>query len=54
MERIIEKRFVDLNDKNNCLNLVIQWGAVADVGIFAQKFGNEKNVAGLVPQRIYR
>lgn len=48
MERIMEKRCAELSN----LNLAIQWGAIADVGVFAQKFGNV-NVAGLVPQRIY-
>lgn len=47
MERIIEKRGCE----STCLNLAIQWGAIADVGIFARKFGNS-NVAGLIPQRV--
>ena len=48
MERIVENRANELkNLDSKCKSICIQWGAVADVGVFAAKFGNDCNVAKL-------
>ena len=52
MERIVEKRSRDLGENSRCRNISIQWGAIGDVGAFAEKFGNDVNIAGMCPQRI--
>jgi len=52
MERMVEKRTKVLGKDSQCRNIAIQWGAIGDVGAFAEKFGNDVSIAGMVPQRI--
>ena len=47
MERICEIR------KEEGLHaLAVQWGAIGDVGVVSEQFGNDVNLGGTVPQRI--
>lgn len=52
LERIVDKRSKELGPDSRCRSTAIQWGAIGDVGAFAEKFGNDVNIAGMVPQRI--
>ncbi|XP_070388897.1 fatty acid synthase-like [Dermacentor albipictus] len=47
MERICERR-----SAHGLPGLAIQWGAIADVGVFHEKMGDDAFISGTVPQRI--
>ncbi|KAK4337166.1 hypothetical protein RND71_043482 [Anisodus tanguticus] len=47
MERICE-----LRREEGLHGLAVQWGAIGDVGVVAEQFGNDVNLGGTVPQRI--
>jgi len=47
MERVCEQR-----RRDGLPGVAVQWGAIGDVGVFVENFGNEASVQGSMPQRM--
>lgn len=48
----VMERIMEIRKENGLPGLAVQWGAIGDVGIVAEQFGNDVNLGGTVPQRI--